>query len=165
MAWRETCELEARNLIKVKMKKGNLSARKATIEVAKETGVPFGTLDRWFYNKKPKNKKSYPRNEVTLVRKVLTIDNGQRSKFEIETCDIKDERFLIIQEYKPKTITGKDEPEFRPTLNRIKIPIELVDEFQAFFADLKEEGLEAEPEDNSTLTVPLGGAPNPEPFA
>jgi hypothetical protein len=162
MAWKEACELEAIALIKNKVKKEKKKIRPAMIEAAKETGIPFKTLNRWYYHTPTPKPKKYLKNEVVLVRKVTTIDNGQKSKFEIEINDINDERFMIIQEFKPKRLSGSDETEFRPTLNRVKIPKELVEDFQAFFMDLKEEDMEAEPETASMETVPTAGAPPPE---
>lgn len=51
----EVCKIEACNLIRHKVKNDNLSVNRALQDISEEAGIPFKTLERWFYPKSQDN--------------------------------------------------------------------------------------------------------------
>ena len=49
MAWTEQCKLSAVEAIDQVSQKKNLPVTRAIEEVSKESGIPYATLQRWYY--------------------------------------------------------------------------------------------------------------------
>ena len=60
MAWTDTCKIEAVNQVEVLLKRDGISRKEAIERLSGESDIPYGTLERWVYPRKP-----YVKNDVT----------------------------------------------------------------------------------------------------
>lgn len=87
MSWIETCKIDANNQIDFKKQNGD-TVKKAIRVLSKESGIPQGTLKRWYYN--IENKKR--------------ITNDPLDNALYETCGISDLNVLTTTDKKFGTI-------------------------------------------------------------
>ena len=89
MAWLDTCRIDANKQIDHRKEKDNISIRKSFSVISKESGIPIGTLRRWYY---PSSYK--PKEESDLKNEIVTHP----------TCAISDIQNLIDNNKKFSTI-------------------------------------------------------------
>jgi hypothetical protein len=78
----DICKIEARNLVRHKVKHDNVTMTKALKAISKEADIPLSTLKKWIYpagsenyNNKRRKKKVVPQ----VVQNSCTTDNGGTS--------------------------------------------------------------------------------------
>jgi hypothetical protein len=137
MAWTETCKMDAVTQID-KRKVVSGSIRNALRELSKESGIPYGTLRRWYYpdsvinNGNILSKKSVEKETcVTHDYHTLTFDSGQKILFSIHLTN--DDLYLVMQEFK----VGRNGKE-TPTNNRFTISYNNISEVKSGFDKFSE---------------------------
>jgi hypothetical protein len=130
MAWSDTCKMDAVAQID-KRKEIRGAVRKALCELAKESGIPYGTLRDWYYqnNGVPKIRNKLKPDDAKKTRKIadlntLTFDSG-RKEILFKLTETDGNRFLEMQEYR----VGKEGKEIA-TKNRLIIPLDLIAQFR-----------------------------------
>jgi hypothetical protein len=105
--------------------------RNALCELAKESGIPYGTLRDWYYQKNgvPKIRKPSKSDAAKETRKIadlltLTSDSG-RKEILFELTETDGNRFLAMQEYRVAA-KGKE----TATKHWLIIPVDLIAQFR-----------------------------------
>lgn len=80
MAWTDACKIEACAQIDKKKETG-IGVREALRLLAKESGIPYDTLDRWYYPRKHRDVK----NDVTKPSEMIEKAVGALFEAVIET--------------------------------------------------------------------------------
>ena len=82
MAWTDMCKVHFYTTVATKKAQGCPVKKKLLDEMAKETGIPYKTLDRWYYEERSKRKKTsklrYGIQVLDLTRNLREIKKSNR---------------------------------------------------------------------------------------
>jgi hypothetical protein len=136
MAWTDACKIEA--VAQIDRRKEHSGIRKAIRELSIESGIPYGTLRRWYYPESvPKNENTLSKSSVekenytTSDLHTLTYDSGRKKIF-FRLCETDGNRSLVMQDYRIG-LKGKE----IPTKNLFIISMDFIPQFRAALDQVK----------------------------